>query len=845
MFKQMSLIDRKKLQWKREKDEMAKLEQIYSQQNYEMTNVSIDLTRSYHDCDISYQRNISSDKQFKNYSNLNQEQFIKRRNPILPPIDRGALQQSEDSGFTSDELHPSSGNSGENIIKTPQSNSGSQRQGRTIKNQIFHDSEITSNMSKSYGERSISPESTRSILSYPQSISNHDVKEERAKWNLYDPYYKDLNSRNTSDGPNWLERSIKDCEVESIDSFSFARGQNTPVDVSVLAAREQKRKKALELQNAIKQQLEERELMKQYQREKQLMEEKIEEQRLLKQLEEEQERLELERKIQQTRKDNELKKQELMRKAIEKATLEAKIEKEKKKGRSFNISSHINEEITSQKTCQPNSNLTLSEENLNNVTNENDLNSEKILIGTPIKMKKKDLKYFKSKNQNISEASEQLSKEVYTEPSDKKESKNYIQEATDIDGISLQMQSLIPVVPLQFGSNFFGITPQGNFNNVQLLMIAQPTTMLTSSALQNPLSLQQNFITNLSSLSPEQTDLVMQRSVESKEKSLSPTPSHNTIETKRSESRSPEENIINQTHESLCNIQNNNKDFDNLKTKNHDLSNDGTFIKETSSDTKHDAATSTNDDLSSNVFSLENQMHGKIKSLHQYNLRKATSEIGIQTELNCEYCQYKCFSENKPNRLRSQSSSKIHNIHQRQKYEEELTMTTTTTTTVVKKEKKYDSIQDRPKWGVRVPTVQYLKASEKDPFYKKKRNRRYLKTSRSVDHSKIDESSSSETFPLSPSSHHSILPQKKEYSSRNICTEVLPIKTDGNGKVYFIRERSFIIDQQMNSKPGLQGIVHDKKLNRRPSVQGESYFSDKNEDFDSIENSRTSSVDYN
>lgn len=31
--------------------------------------------------------------------------------------DRKSLQQSDDSGFTSDDLHPSSGNSGENIPK--------------------------------------------------------------------------------------------------------------------------------------------------------------------------------------------------------------------------------------------------------------------------------------------------------------------------------------------------------------------------------------------------------------------------------------------------------------------------------------------------------------------------------------------------------------------------------------------------------------------------------------------------------------------------------------------------------------------------------------------------------
>lgn len=49
---------------------------------------SIDITKSYHENNISYQSQFSSEKQYKNYSNFNQEQLIKRRNPTLPPIDR-------------------------------------------------------------------------------------------------------------------------------------------------------------------------------------------------------------------------------------------------------------------------------------------------------------------------------------------------------------------------------------------------------------------------------------------------------------------------------------------------------------------------------------------------------------------------------------------------------------------------------------------------------------------------------------------------------------------------------------------------------------------------------------
>lgn len=53
-----------------------------------MLFLSIDITKNYHENNISYQSQFSSEKQYKNYSNFNQEQLIKRRNPTLPPIDR-------------------------------------------------------------------------------------------------------------------------------------------------------------------------------------------------------------------------------------------------------------------------------------------------------------------------------------------------------------------------------------------------------------------------------------------------------------------------------------------------------------------------------------------------------------------------------------------------------------------------------------------------------------------------------------------------------------------------------------------------------------------------------------
>lgn len=718
----------------------------------------------------------------------------------------------------------------------------------------------------------MTPESTASILSYPQSLNGSGVKEERAKWNLYDPFYKEIAAKNLSDGPGWLERSVKDCEEESIDSFSFVRGQNAPVDPSVLAAREMKRKKALELQDAIKQQLEEREMIKKFERERQLMEERIEEQRLIKQLQDEQERLDLEQQLQRTRQENELKKQELMRKAIEKAAFEAKLEKDKRRSRpslrSPSPSVQINYETTSQEQDKnSHRQFSLDEKSgikaESNCDQEKDIDGEKILIGTPIKMKKKHLKHIRKHNQNLTETTEESTEDETASPltvNTKKKVENN-KDATDIDGISLQVQSLIPVVPMPFGNNFFGITPQGNFSNVQLLMIAQPNTMLTTQP--NPFAMYQNYsITNVNQLSPQQSE-ISQASIMTKEGTPTPTngeecrpDTSSTVNNQRTVNSESYCNLCNKYHvcgRSAQYLQTNNKRETPCK-ETPQVPHDGTFTKEIlPCDTKLDVATSTNDDLQSIDTVVEYQLRTPIKGYGQneYN-RNSTTEIGVQTELDCEYCQHKFSHEHNRARIMSQSSSTINHKNERQNYlyehgrsEEEMTMTTTTTT-IVKKEKKFDSIQDRPKWGVRIPTVQYLKASEKDPFYQRNRRRRYMKTSKSLDHSKVDESSSSEAPPRTPSSQHSVHRNKKGYyTSRNICTELLPIKTDGNGKVYFIREKSFIINEQMRSKPGLQGIIPDKMLDRRQSEQEENYLSDKNQDFDSIENSRTPSVEFN
>lgn len=102
-------------------------------------------------------------------------------------------------------------------------------------------------------------------------------------------------------------------------------------------------------------------------------------------------------------------------------------------------------------------------------------------------------------------------------------------------------------------------------------------------------------------------------------------------------------------------------------------------------------------------------------------------------------------------------------------------------------------LEDRPKWGVNRPLQQYVKASERDPFYlrnkRKKHQKRHEEQNRNGDGSKED-SSMPESRSTSPSpsiitnSTVTLSSPKLKNRKRSICTEILPISTDKNGRVY-------------------------------------------------------------
>lgn len=74
------------------------------------------------------------------------------------------------------------------------------------------------------------------------------------------------------------------------DNKTYLRGQNIPMDADILQEREARRQKALQLQNAIKQQLEEKDRQRKEEKERRMREERLEDERIRREREKEKKR---------------------------------------------------------------------------------------------------------------------------------------------------------------------------------------------------------------------------------------------------------------------------------------------------------------------------------------------------------------------------------------------------------------------------------------------------------------------------------------------------------------------------------------------------------------------------
>ncbi|XP_035729314.1 hepatoma-derived growth factor-related protein 2-like isoform X1 [Vespa mandarinia] len=200
--------------------------------------------------------------------------------------------------------------------------------------------------------------------------------------------------------PSWLSRLDQSSQVLVInhDSASspdssttgstgsettktYLRGQNIPVDANILQEREVRRQKALELQNAIKQQLEEKDRQRKEEKARRLREEQLEEERIKRERDKEKERFEEEQRKLKEKEEAKLKKAEAMREILQAAENSAKEEKKNRRKRiemeetMLNPSSKDYEFKTKQYTVK-NCTDDKSQEHLDNCCNESQISKD-------------------------------------------------------------------------------------------------------------------------------------------------------------------------------------------------------------------------------------------------------------------------------------------------------------------------------------------------------------------------------------------------------------------------------------------------------------------------------------
>lgn len=595
----------------------------------------------------------------------------------------------------------------------------------------------------------------------------------RAKWNsyLFDAFSKGDNNpngrssrNNTNGGPVWLEKSLseaRDSEEEtmsiSVQSVSsFLRGQNVPVDPFVLAEREEKRRKAMELQQAIKQQLEERESIKKMEREKLYQQEKLEEERLARQMEIERLRLEKEQKMQNEKLENERKKEETMRKALEKAAMEAQIEREKKRREKALLQSSLDETISIQKIGEKteifldqeiaknspgNFNKQMVQSSPGNFVKNSprqmvknspvktvefersstpilkqpspqpneidDEDGETILIGTPIKLKKKNLDNFRKRTfyrrhqQNVESkpttSDEEISSPKTTRSVDSnnnEKSQNTQKNLTDLEGIAIVLQTmpLVPFVPIS--NEMFGGFNQ--LNNLAFLMAAQNRMNSPNQQTNNEKLDLGQFIMQPNNPSTITFQIQQVPSTDEKIKSVPPTPE--AIENSNNSNKLEEakvEPIVPQVNEEKI------EKIENNPISTPAIPHDGTFTKEETN--TQDAFTST----AKEIKIIENdtvQENSTVKILTPKKYRNLMNgkSIGTQTEsfMFCEYCTYQQRHHRCSHNLLGNENSTITTTSNCSSVQPQENANAANNNNVVKPKEKKGS-EERPKWGVR------------------------------------------------------------------------------------------------------------------------------------------------
>lgn len=612
-------------------------------------------------------------------------------------------------------------------------------------------------------------------------------------------------------------------------SYSFIRGQNAPIDKNTLAERANRRLKALEFQNAIKEQLKERENFRRMEEEKRKLEERIQEERILKQMAIEQERVEDEQRKQREKIDVERKKAAMMMDAIEKATQAALTEKARKKRETVahtpeNYSASF--EVDSARSADNKSTADLEsgvgESDDTKMEKQNVVDStppptpaiqvspsapkpvaddgEKILIGSPIRMRKKAVvKQPLSKEPPDTPESEAKTK---PEPLNVSNDKN-----KDLDAIPLVLQGIPPIVPLL--NNDLATLNQniGAINNIQLaVMLAHqmhyfnplamnamvqpsiadivtrspPTTAQSSVMSIGAQSISHNLASacNLHSDKHAAANSVVKEICKICDKENHEPRPPSTQSTKSVASATPVRSFRENYTNTLSNVVSGvSGEWDELplSTASHPQTND--TVPPAMVTSTMDAQTQT-DGKTEQVNCCCQQHH------HIHYVEIPTTRTPFYAKGGCESIQAIALVDilaTPTNHLLSDAMTST------------LPRTKTAPESLRIESREALKMQDRPKWGVNRPLNQYVKASERDPMYQRNKRKKSKKRTTADDYTNdiiaemtrsISPEANSISTCITSNNETPLKVKPNNRISRNICTEILPIKTDVNGRVY-------------------------------------------------------------
>nr|XP_018909558.1 PREDICTED: trichohyalin-like [Bemisia tabaci] len=350
MTRSQSLVEQKKLQWAREREELANFYGLWGSQYAAQTSLS--KNQFFSSTDL-YQRDFGAEHctpDSPSDSKQEQHSVPKKRSPSLPPIPSKAAARKdmnsigdqdgngedngeETSGYNSDNGGNEANQESTDLNRLPRSNSLQRRS--SVKSLNEGQSEVSAR--SSWGERMRISQNCMVDIKFPQLTGDG------------------------SEVPYWLEKKLDQMSCDSLrgradgmpakhvefrgstdticsqdgSTRSFIRGQNVPLTAEELIERERRRQRALEHQNAIKEQLTEKEQKKREEKERKLREEMEEEIRIRKQQEIERKRMEAEEFKRRFKQEQEMRKAEVMQEALRQAERLAKEAKTRLKIKPF------------------------------------------------------------------------------------------------------------------------------------------------------------------------------------------------------------------------------------------------------------------------------------------------------------------------------------------------------------------------------------------------------------------------------------------------------------------------------------------------------------------------------